>query len=409
MNQPTAFHILSKPIGPICNMDCEYCFYLEKEKLYPEDIRGQKFKMPGDVLETYIHQYIHSQDAPVINFAWQGGEPTLMGVDFFRRVVTLQKKYAGGKTIENAFQTNGVNLDDEWCSFFAENNFLIGVSIDGPRRIHDSYRVFKNGKPTFDRVMRGIELLKKHNVEFNTLTCVHHNNADQGKIIYRFLKRIGSRYFQFIPIVERKAREEVDVLSLIEPNNKVEAEVTDWSVGPAMYGQFLIDVFDEWIKKDVGKIFVQMFDVALANWYGINPGLCVFSETCGKALAMEHNGDLYSCDHFVYPEYKLGNIMNTSLGEMVDSPSQRTFGQNKKSKLPQYCNECEYQFACHGGCPKQRFSHTPSGEEGLNYFCPSYKKFFKHVNPYMEFMVNELQNQRPPSNVMKWKKRGITE
>lgn len=403
MDPISAFHVLAKPIGPICNMDCEYCFYLEKEKLYPRD---KNFKMSLDILENFVKQYIASQKAQVINFGWQGGEPTLMGVDFFRKIVALQKKYAHGKTIENAFQTNGVNLDDEWCEFFAENNFLIGVSIDGPRQIHDSYRIFKNGKPTFDSVMNGIELLKKHRVEFNTLTCVHHNNATRGTVIYRFLKRIGSRYMQFIPIVERKVRkEEVDTLSLIEPNSKKEAEVTDWSVEPGKYGQFLMDIFDEWIKKDVGKVFVQMFDVALANWYGIPPGLCVFSDTCGKALALEHNGDLYSCDHFVYPEHKLGNIMNTSLGEMVNSSQQNTFGLDKKSKLPKYCRNCDYRFACNGGCPKHRFIKTPDGEDGLNYFCPGYKKFFSHVKPYMEYMANELQNRRPAANVMKWKKQ----
>lgn len=402
----SAFHVLAKPIGSICNMDCEYCFYLEKENLYPEDQKHKSFRMSPEVLEHYVKQYIQTQVASEINFAWQGGEPTLMGVDFFRRVVELQKKYSDGKRIQNAFQTNGVNLDDEWCSFFAENDFLIGISIDGPRHIHDSYRVFKSGEPTFDDVMRGVELLKKHSVEFNTLTCVHHNNEDQGRIIYRFLKRIGSRYMQFIPIVERKAddKEEVDILSLIEPNSAIKASVTDWSVNSVNYGQFLIDVFDEWIKKDVGKIYVQMFDVALANWYGAPSGLCVFSETCGKALAVEHNGDIYSCDHFVYPEYKLGNLMNTSLGDMVNSSFQQTFGEDKKTKLPRYCRECDYRFACHGGCPKQRFIQTPDGEDGLNYLCQGYKKFFSHIDPYMQYMASELRNRRPPSNVMKLKR-----
>ncbi len=399
-----AFHILAKPIGPICNMDCEYCFYLEKENLYPEDQKHKSFRMSPEILEQYVKQYIQTQKASEINFAWQGGEPTLMGVDFFKRVVELQKKYSDGKRIRNAFQTNGVKLNDEWCSFFAENKFLIGISIDGPRQIHNSYRIFKSGEPTFDNVMRGIEFLKKHNVEFNTLTCVHHNNEDQGRIIYRFLKRIGSQYMQFIPIVERKADEmEVNILSLIEPNSAIKAPITDWSVNSVNYGQFLIDVFDEWLKKDVGNIYVQMFDVALANWYGAPSGLCVFSETCGKALAVEHNGDLYSCDHFVYPEYKLGNIMNTSLGDMVNSSFQQTFGEDKKSKLPRYCRECDYRFACHGGCPKQRFIQTPDGEDGLNYLCRGYKKFFSHIDPYMRYMANELQNHRPPSNVMKWR------
>ncbi|HKJ31050.1 MAG TPA: anaerobic sulfatase maturase, partial [Balneolales bacterium] len=257
----SAFHTITKPIGPLCNLNCEYCFYLEKEHLYPNN---HDFKMSPEVLEEYVRQYIETQNAPEIDFAWQGGEPTLMGLDFFRRVVDLQQKYANGKKIHNAFQTNGVKLDDEWCEFLSENHFLVGVSIDGPRKIHDSYRVFKSGKPSFDHVMAGIERLKKYQVEFNTLTCVHHNNADQGKIIYRFLKRIGSRYIQFIPIVERTANENE---GLANPQTRKHSQVTEWSVETTKYGQFLIDVFDEWIKKDVGKIFVQMFDVALASWY----------------------------------------------------------------------------------------------------------------------------------------------
>ena len=401
MNQVDAFHILSKPAGPICNMNCEYCFYLEKENLYP----GEKsFRMPEPVLENYIRQYIETQQAPVITFAWQGGEPTLMGIDFFNKVVELQKKYAGKKSIENAFQTNGVNLDDAWCSFFAENNFLIGISIDGPRNVHDSYRVFKGDQPTFDKVMNGITLLRKHKVEFNTLTCVHRNNSGMGKIIYRFLKKTGSRYMQFIPIVERRAETAVNNLSLVHPGYESSAGVTEWSCRPDEYGRFLSDVFDEWSDKDVGKIYVQMFDVTLANWYGAPPGLCVHSETCGKSLALEHNGDLYSCDHFVYPEYRLGNIMNDSLGDMISSDFQEKFGKDKKSELPAFCRSCEFRFACHGGCPKHRFTDSPDGEHGLNYFCPSYKMFFSYVEPYMKFMVGELHQQRPPSNVMHWKK-----
>lgn len=402
-NPSSAFHILAKPNGPLCNMDCDYCFYLEKEKLY----RGERnFKMPPAVLERYIDQYINSQDAQVINFAWQGGEPTLMGVTFFRKAIELQKKYANGKTIENVIQTNGVSLDEEWCSFFAENNFLVGISIDGPRNIHDSYRVFKGGQPTFLKVMHAIDLLKMHGVEFNTLTCIHHRNAGMGKIIYRFLKKTGSRYMQFIPIVERESEEETeDSLRLIEPGNQSAASVTDWSLKPLQYGQFLNEVFDEWIKKDVGRIYVQMFDVALENWYGIPAGLCVHSETCGHAMAMEHNGDLYSCDHFVYPKFKLGNIMNASLGDMVNSGFQNEFGENKKSGLPGYCRNCEFLFACHGGCPKHRFTETPEREEGLNYFCEGYKKFFGHIEPYMDFMAHELKARRPPANVMRWMKK----
>ncbi len=402
MTPPTVkisgFHVITKPAGPICNLDCEYCFYLEKENLYP-GVRN--FKMPADVLEKYVNQYINSQDAPVINFAWQGGEPTLMGIDFFQKAVEFQKKYATGKKIENAFQTNGVNINDAWCDFFIENNFLVGISIDGPKGVHDSYRVNKGGQPTFDKVYEAIEKLKKYKVEFNTLTCIHRNNSHLGKNIYRFLKKAGSRYMQFIPIVERMAiNENPDGLTLIEPGDKTRAKVAEWSLEPARYGQFLNDVFDEWIKKDVGRIFVQMFDVALANWYGVPSGLCVHNETCGQALAIEHNGDLYSCDHFVYPNFKLGNIMNKSLGDMVNSPFQQQFGNNKKSALPTFCMECEFRFACHGGCPKHRFEKTPEGEEGLNYFCAGYKKFFGHIAPYMDIMVNELDHKRSPANVM---------
>ncbi len=392
MSEVSAYSVLTKPIGPICNLDCEYCYYLEKEALYP---KGENFKMPPEVLENFVDQYINTQKAPVVTFAWQGGEPTLLGLDFFRKVVDLQKKYANGKTIQNAFQTNGVKLDDEWCRFFLENNFLVGISIDGPRDIHNAYRVYKSGRSSFDDVMRGISFLKKHRVEFNTLTCVHRENEKKGALIYRFLKRIGSRYMQFIPIVEQKSEVELH-------SQNPESQVTEWSVSAGNYGQFLVDVFNEWVKKDVGKIFVQMFDVVLANWYGVPPGLCVFSETCGKALAMEHNGDVYSCDHFVNPEYKLGNIMNSSLGDLVESPFQQSFGSDKNDKLPAYCRECTYRFACHGGCPKHRFIKTPDGDEGLNYLCEGYKKFFSHVDPYMKFMANELVSHRSPANVMKW-------
>ena len=402
-NHNVAFHILAKPAGPICNMNCSYCFYLEKGILYP----GEKsFKIPPEVLDRFIYQYINSQDSPVVNFAWQGGEPALMGVDFFRKVVKLQKKYANGKSIGNAFQTNGVLLNEEWCSFFTENNFLIGLSLDGPAEIHNSYRVFGSGRPTFDKVMNGLELLKKYRVEFNTLTCVHHNNAGSGREVYNFLKKAGSRYMQFIPVAERhSAEQDSGLLNLLTPDDYKDAAVTSWSVEPEEYGTFMTDVFEEWIEEDVGKIFVQLFDVTLANWYGVPSGLCVFSETCGKSLALEHNGDLYSCDHYVFPEYNLGNMMDTPLRELVDSAFQTHFGEAKRSKLPKYCRECNFYFACYGGCLKHRFTKTPAGDYGLNYFCRGYKKFFGHVASYMEFMVNELRHQRSPGNVMRWKKQ----
>jgi len=396
-----SFHIMAKPTGAICNLDCKYCFYLEKEKLYPS---VKNWAMPDDVLEKYIKEYIQSQKVPEIIFAWQGGEPTLLGIDFFKKAVQLQKKYADGKKIENAFQTNGILLNDEWCSFFSENNFLIGLSIDGPREIHDKYRVHKGGQPSFDKVISGLEYLKKHKVEFNTLTCVQKDNAYRSLEVYEFLKEIGSKFMQFIPIVERKSLNEASELKLVQPSYKEEAVVTDWSVEPLQYGKFLMEIFDQWVRNDVGKYFVQIFDVSLGLWHGLGSSLCVFKETCGQALAMEHNGDVYSCDHFVYPENKLGNIMEESLNKIVDSEQQIQFGTDKKTKLPQFCIDCDVRFACNGECPKHRFIKTPDGEEGLNYLCEGYKYFFHGIAPYMRFMSNELANKRSPANVMMWAK-----
>ncbi len=312
-----AFHVMAKPMGPICNLDCTYCFYLEKENLYP----GSDFKMSEQVLKEFIKQKIEANDTPGVNFAWQGGEPTLLGVEYFEKVVELQKKYSNGKKIENTFQTNGILLNDKWCEFFNKNNFLIGLSIDGPKDLHDKYRVNKGGKPSFDQVVKGIELLKKHEVEFNTLTVVHDYNSRYPLEVYNFLKEIGSGFMQFIPIVERKSVSITeDSLTLVSPDYKGNAEVTEWSVKSEEYGNFLINIFDEWVRKDVGKYFVQIFDIALEAWYGQEPGLCVFRETCGDAMAIEHNGDLYSCDHYVYPENKLGNIMEEHLSVLVNKP-----------------------------------------------------------------------------------------
>jgi len=387
---------MAKPIGPICNLDCSYCFYLEKEKLYPG---SSDFVMPPDVLEQFIKQKIEGQDAAIISFVWQGGEPTLPGVDYFKEVVRLQKKYANGKNIENGFQTNGVLLDDKWCRFFAENNFLIGISIDGPAALHDKYRVLKGGQPTFKKVMRGIEFLKKYQVEFNTLTVVNKENSYHPVEVYNFLKEAGSGYMQFIPVVERIAPSEK--LQLVSPAYHGDACVAGWSVEPLQYGNFLCELFDEWVKEDVGRYFIQIFDVALESQLGIRQSLCVFKETCGKALAIEHNGDVYSCDHYVYPENKLGNIMESPLESLVFSRQQVTFGMDKKNSLPRYCLDCEVRYACNGECPKHRFIKTPDGEEGLNYLCAGYKKFFSHIEPYMKLMAAEFINKRPASNVMK--------
>jgi uncharacterized protein len=399
------FHVMTKPVGPICNLDCKYCFYLEKEKLFPPT---EKFRMPDDVLESYIRQYIQQQDAPEIGFAWQGGEPTMLGVDYFRTIVELQAKHAGGKRITNAIQTNGTLLDDEWCAFLKQHDFLVGLSIDGPRALHDAYRVDKRQKPTFDLVMRGLKLLKKHAVTFNTLTVVNRKNSQHPLEVYRFLKETGSGFIQFIPLVERRRDDTARTLGLDlatppEPGAPApESPVTSWSVEAETYGEFLTTIFDEWVKKDVGAVFVQLFDVALGNWMGMGGSLCVFSETCGRALALEHNGDLYSCDHYVYPQYKLGNLMNQSLGDMVDSAQQRKFGQDKKDSLPRYCRECPVRFACHGECPKHRFIKSPDGEPGLNYLCAAYKRFFTHIDAPMKLMANLLRAGRPAADVMQW-------
>jgi uncharacterized protein len=401
--KPTAFHVIAKPVGPICNLDCRYCFYLEKERIYPDNKGMAAWAMRGEVLESFVRQYIEAQEVPVVSFAWQGGEPTLLGIDFFRRAVELQKKYSGGKRVENGFQTNGVLLDDRWCEFLAANRFLVGLSIDGPSGLHDSYRVDRGGKPTLPAVMKAASLLKKHAVDFNSLTVVQRHNADSPLEVYRFLKEIGSGFMQFIPGVGRCASTvPPDGLALVSPGYRAEAGVTEWSVRPLQYGNFLCAVFDEWVRRDVGRCFVQLFDVALESWCGLEPALCVYRRTCGEAMAIEHNGDLYSCDHYVYPANRLGNIADRPLASMAASEQQREFGGNKLESLPRYCRECEVRFACNGECPKNRFVTTPEGEEGLNYLCAGLRRFFHHVDPHMRFMAGELREQRAPANVMSW-------
>lgn len=397
----SGFHVLAKPIGPICNLGCRYCFYLEKESLFPA---GEQFRMSDEMLDAFVRQYISQQDVPEIQFAWQGGEPTLLGVDFFRKVVSAQQRHAGGKVIHNAIQTNGTLLDDAWGEFLAQNRFLVGLSLDGPRPLHDAYRVDKRQRPTFDLVMRGLKVLRKHAVEFNTLTVVNRRNAEHPHEVYTFLKETGSGFLQFIPLVERKASglEKKSGLTLASPpgHGSAQEEVTSWSVHPEAYGTFLVDIFDEWIRRDVGRVFVQMFDVALGNWMGLGSSLCVFRETCGQALALEHNGDVFSCDHYVYPRYRLGNLLNTSLGDMVASEQQRTFGTDKRDTLPRYCRECPVRFACHGECPKHRFVKTPDGEPGLNYLCPAYRRFFTHADPYLRRMADLLRSGRLAAEIM---------
>jgi len=395
-NQIWSFNALAKPTGPDCNLNCSYCYYKNKKQLYPFTT---DFRMTDDTLELFTMKYISQQPAPEINFEWQGGEPTLLGTDYFRKALKLQEKYAAGKRIYNSFQTNGVLLNDEWCSFFKENDFLIGISIDGPEEIHNSARTNKGGQGTFSSVMRGINLLKKYNIDFNTLTVVSSLNVEKPREVYNFLKSIGSNYMQFIPIVEQlrcmSDWEDKYTDDLYTKNN-----LSPFSVDPEKYGRFLIKIFNEWVAKDVGKHFVQIFDVTLANELGLSPGLCIFDEYCGNALAVEHNGDVFSCDHYVTNTYKLGNIHHSNFNNMLFSVRQQQFGLNKFNSLPDACRKCSYYQYCKGECPKNRIIDVNQGEKKLNYLCKSYKLFFEHVKPYMEYMAEELQNQRPPANIM---------
>lgn len=391
---PKPYNILTKPIGPRCNIDCKYCYYLEKEKLYPEE---KKFRMSENVLESYIRQHIHASAAAgmrEISFAWQGGEPTMLGVDYFKKIVELQKKHLpSDMSAANSLQTNGILLDDAWGEFFKENHFLIGLSIDGPQKVHDRYRVDRAGRPTFKKVMQGLEVLQRHSVDFNSLTTVHRANGAKGKDIYKFLKDLGIQHMQFIPIAERNGLEGLAGAPQID--SSTEHSVTAWSVSPRLYGKFLCDVFDVWFRSDIGRIFVQHFDVMLGKFLGDHGGLCVFAETCGNALAVEHDGSVYSCDHYVYPEYKLGNLTNTPLEEMLWNETQTTFGMDKKTNLTQQCQKCSWKFACNGGCPKHRFSKSQEGELGHNYFCEGYTMFFRHTKKQMAEMARLVSMGRP--------------
>jgi uncharacterized protein len=403
---PTAFHILAKPTGPICNLDCKYCFFLSKEALYP----GDHFRMAEEQLETYISQLLASHRTPQVTVAWQGGEPTLMGLDFFRRSVELVEQYRrSGQQVSYSMQTNGTRIDDDWAIFFKENDFLVGLSVDGPGALHDAYRVDKQGRGSFKRVMQGWEALRSRNVDVNVLCTVHAANANHPLVVYRFFRdEMGVRFLQFIPIVERVSE---TILPLANAGwgsghghsrplyVQAGKQVTDRSVGAEQFGRFLSEIFDEWVQHDVGEVYIQHFDVTLANWYGEPSGVCVFSETCGLALALEHNGDLYSCDHYVEPGYLLGNINDTPMIELVASEQQVNFGRAKRDTLPAYCRNCNMRFACHGGCPKNRFIQTPDGEEGLNYLCAGYKAFFNHIDHPMRLMSDLLRHGRAPAEV----------
>ncbi len=389
---PSRIHVLAKPTGSACNLNCSYCFYLKKELLYP----GSNFRMSDEVLENYIRQLIESHRSDKVTVAWQGGEPTLMGVDFYRRAIELEEKYRRpGMTFENTLQTNGILLNDEWCKFFNENDFLIGISIDGPRELHDAHRVDKRGGPTFDRVMKGLRLLQKHRVEYNVLVTINHVNANHPLDVYRFLRdEAGATWMQFIPAIERLTEGSVT-------RYQQGTTVSDRSVESQQWGSFLIAIFDEWVRRDVGKIFVQTFEAAVRNWVGMgSSGMCVFDPVCGHGLVLEHNGDLYSCDHFVEPAYLRGNILRHHMIDLVGSKRQRKFGRDKFDKLLLSCRQCEVRFACHGECPKNRFLTTPDGEFGLNYLCLGYKAFFQHIDKPAQIMAQLIRRGSPAAQVM---------
>lgn len=390
-------YVMLKPAGAHCNLACKYCYYLEKNKLYPT---AQRHLMSDEMLEQFTREYIEAQTMNQVLFTWHGGEPLLRSIDFYRKALSLQQKYAGGRRIDNVIQTNGTLLTDEWCEFFAQNHWLVGISIDGPQPDHDHYRLTAAGKPSWKKVMQGIKLLKKHGVEWNAMAVVNAYNANHPLEFYRFFKENGCQFLQFTPIVERQTRHE-DGRTLASLADKDEISLSEASVAPEQWGYFLCAIFDEWVRKDVGKIFVEIFDCTLANWMGISPGICAYSKECGHAGVMEHNGDVYSCDHFVFPEYKLGNIRDHSLIDMLYGEQQQEFSRLKHSSLPRQCKECDMEFACHGECPKNRFMKDQYGDSGLNYLCPGYYHYYQHVAPYMDYMKQELMSQRPPSNIMK--------
>ena len=402
MNKP--FYISSKPTGSICNLDCNYCYYLEKTNLYSK--KDKQFMDVG-MLEHYIKSYIEESSTAEVIFTWHGGEPLLQKIDFYKKAIEFQTIYAKKfkRKVVNSLQTNGTLINDDWAKFFAQHQFLIGLSLDGPAQLHDYYRSTKTGKPTFDAVMRGLEFLKKYKVEFNILATVNSYNVHFPLKIYNFYKEIGARYIQFTPIVEREMNDAnqtstgLHLASPLIPNTQ--AKITEWTVNPLDYGKFLNTIFDEWVKQDVGEYFVINFDAMLANWMGVEPPICVFAKKCGHAIAMEHNGDIYSCDHFVFDEYKLGNIGNDKLSKLLNSAEQIKFGNDKQDNLPNQCKQCEFLFACNGECPKNRILYTKDGEPNLNYLCEGFKVFYRHIDPYMTFMVNELRNNRSPSNIVK--------
>lgn len=389
-------YVMLKPAGAHCNLACKYCYYLEKSKLYAT---SQRHLMTDEMLERFTQEYIKAQTMGHVLFTWHGGEPLMRSIDFYKKALTLQQKYARGRHIDNVIQTNGTLLTDEWCEFFAQNHWLVGISIDGPQQYHDHYRLTSAGKPSWERVMHGIRLLNKHHVEWNAMAVVNAYNADHPLEFYHFFKEHGCQYLQFTPIVERLTAHS-DGRTLASLADQTDIPVADFSVTPEQWGTFLCTIFDEWVRRDVGSIFVEIFDCTLANWMGVAPGICSYSTHCGHAGVMEHNGDVYSCDHFVFPAYKLGNIRDHTLVEMLYGEQQQAFSRLKHASLPRQCKECDMEFACHGECPKNRFLHDRYGNPGLNYLCRGYYQFYTHVAPYMDLMKRELLAQRPPANIM---------
>ena len=394
-------YVMSKPIGSACNLACDYCYYLEKANLYKH---SPKQIMNEELLEKFIREYIGSQTMPQVMFTWHGGETLMRPLSFYKRVVELQKRYAGGRSIDNCIQTNGTLLNDEWCEFFRENNWLVGISIDGPQEFHDEYRRNRQGRPSFVKVMQGINLLKKHGVEWNGMAVVNDYNADYPLEFYHFFKEIGCQYIQFAPIVERIFRhaDGRHLATPLQPGDKL----ADFSVSPEQWGNFLCTVFDEWVRHDVGYTFVQLFDATLAGWMGVQPGVCTYAEECGHAAVMEYNGDVYSCDHFVFPRHRLGNIHTHTLPQMLYGPQQTAFSRLKRDALPRQCRQCPWLKACHGECPRLRFLRTADGEPGLNFLCAGYQRYFSHVAPYMDFMAQALRNDQPASIIMQALRNG---
>lgn len=389
-------YVMLKPAGAHCNLACKYCYYLEKNNLYQN---SHRHLMSDEMLEQFTREYIEAQTMPQVLFTWHGGEPLMRSIDFYKKALALQKKYAHGKQIDNVIQTNGTLLTDEWCEFFAKNHWLVGISIDGPQEYHNHYRMTPAGKPSWEKVMQGISLLKKHRVEWNAMAVVNAYNAEHPLEFYHFFRDNGCQYLQFTPIVERLTEHE-DGRTLASLADDREIPLADASVTPQQWGNFLCTIFDDWVRHDVGKTFVEIFDCTLANWMGVLPGICAYSKECGHAGVMEHNGDVYSCDHFVFPEYKLGNIREQSLIDMLYGEKQQAFSRLKHTSLPRQCKECDMEFACHGECPKNRFEKDKYGEPGLNYLCQGYYQYYTHVSPYMDFMKRELLAQRPPANIM---------